>query len=221
MDDIIDTFNYTYIDEYNSIVLEEKDHIYEIISSNSKVNNPKTSSLYLKNCEKSLKSYYGIPDNESLIILKLDAYREGQTGPTVEYQIYYSFNEKALEQLDLTLCEGDGVSILISYNMTEGEEDQYMNDEIQDLENIGENVGEEGLNDEYQNEERNGDYEEYLQQQQNEEDDNEYNEGQMNEEYEYGEEQEENMEEMGNNDYRNEEMENYDKNDLEINDLDI
>ena len=125
MDDIIDTFNYTYIDEYNSIVLEEKDHIYEIISSNSKVNNPKTSSLYLKNCEKSLKSYYGIPDNDPLIILKLDAYREGQTGPTVEYQIYYSFNKRALEQLDLTLCEGDGVSILISYNMTEGEEDQY------------------------------------------------------------------------------------------------
>ena len=59
----------------------------------------------------------------------------------------------------------------------EGEE-QYGNDEIHDLGDIGENEGEEGQ-EEYQN----PNYE-YNPQYQNEEDDNEYNEGQMNEEFE-------------------------------------
>ena len=122
MEDIIETFNYSYVDDYTSIVLEEKNHTYEIITTNSKVRNPKTSTLYLKNCENTLKSYYGIDPKESLHVLKLDAYRDGQTGPTVEYQIYYSFNGLKLEQLDLTLCEGDGISLLISFNMTDGED---------------------------------------------------------------------------------------------------
>jgi len=122
MEDIIETFNYSYVDDYTSIVLEEKNHTYEIITTNSKVQNPKTSTLHLKNCENTLKSYYGIEPEESLHVLKLDAYRDGQTGPTVEYQIYYSFNGLKLEQLDLTLCEGDGVSLLISFNMTDGED---------------------------------------------------------------------------------------------------
>ena len=127
LNDIIDTFNYTYIDENTSVLIKEDNdtHIYEIISTDSKVRNPLTSTVLLKDCERTLKSYYGIDQSEPLIMLKLDAYREGQAGPTVEYQLYYSFNKRKLEQLDLTVCEGEGISILIDANMTEGEEDFY------------------------------------------------------------------------------------------------
>ena len=122
MDDILDSFDYTQVNDYKSIVLREVDHTYEIITTNSKVNNYNTSKLYLKNCENTLKNYYGIPSNESLYILKLDAFRPGQTGPTVEYQIYYPFNKLRLEQLDLTICEGQGISLLINANITGGED---------------------------------------------------------------------------------------------------
>ena len=122
MDDIVDSFDYKYINDYTSIVLREKDHTYEIITTNSKVNNYNTSKLNLKNCEDTLKAYYGIDKNESLYILKLDAFRPGQTGPTVEYQLYYPFNKLRLEQLDLTVCEGQGVSLLINANITGGED---------------------------------------------------------------------------------------------------
>ena len=122
LDNIVDTFDYTYINDSTSIVLREVNHIYEIITTKSKVNNHNTSKLNLEKCENTLKNYYGIPSYESLYILKLDAFRPGQTGPTVVYQIYYSFNKYRLEQLDLTICEGQGISLLINANITGGED---------------------------------------------------------------------------------------------------
>jgi hypothetical protein len=99
----------------------------------------------------------------------------------------------------------------------EGEE-QYGNDEIQDLGDIGENEGEEGYEQyQYPNYEYNPEY-------QNEEDDNEYNEGQMNEEFEEKGEEGQDGEyygDMGNMDYGNGEQEDYNFNNNQINDLEI
>ena len=127
IDDMVETFDFKYLNDNISIILEEDNctHIYEIMTTNCKVSNQKTSTLYLKNCENKLKAYYSIPDEDPLYVLKLDAYREGQTGPTVEYQIFYPLNKRKLEQLDLTICEGDGVSLLVSANITEDEIDMY------------------------------------------------------------------------------------------------
>ena len=99
----------------------------------------------------------------------------------------------------------------------EGEE-QYGNDEIHDLGDIGENEGEEGY-EEYQN----PNYE-YNPQYQNEEDDNEYNEGQMNEEFEEEGEEGQDAEyygDMGNMDYGNGEQEDFNNFNNDINDLEI
>ena len=100
------------------------------------------------------------------------------------------------------------------------------NNEIQDLDNIGGNEGEEGYNDE--NQYINGQYDQYNQydeQQQYDQDynDNDYNEMQMNEEIEgeEGEEQVEYMGDMGDINYEDGNEEYDDKNNLEINDLDI
>ena len=99
----------------------------------------------------------------------------------------------------------------------EGEE-QYGNDEIQDLGDIGENEGEEGYEQyQYPNYEYNPEY-------QNEEDDNEYNEGQMNEEFEEKGEEGQDGEyygDMGNMEYGNGEQEDYNFNNNQINDLEI
>ena len=125
-DDIIDTFDYHYINENTSIILEEVDNTYEILTTNKKEDpsNTKTSYIYLGQCETTLKNYYSIDTKEPLYILKLDAYREGMQNPKVVYLVYYPLNGYKLEQLDLTLCEGDGVSLLFSANIT-GDEDLY------------------------------------------------------------------------------------------------
>ena len=73
-------------------------------------------------CETTLKNFYSIDPNEPLYILKLDAYREGMQNPKVIYIVYYPLNEFKLEQLDLTLCEGDGISLLFSANLTDDED---------------------------------------------------------------------------------------------------
>ena len=125
-DDIIDTFDFHYLNENTSIILEEIDNTYEILTTNKKEDSSqtKTSYIYLGQCETTLKNYYTIDINEPLYILKLDAYREGLQNPKVVYLVYYPLNGYKLEQLDLTLCEGDGVSLLFSANIT-GDEDLY------------------------------------------------------------------------------------------------
>ena len=122
--DIVDNFNFSYVNENQSIILEEVKHVYEISTTNTTVQSPKTTILKLNKCEQKLKLYYGIDEEEDLYVLKLDAYREGQTGPKVEYQVYYSFNGATLEELDLTICENDVITILVSANLT-GNIDMY------------------------------------------------------------------------------------------------
>ena len=126
-DDIIDTFDFHYVNENVSIIIEEIDNTYEILTTKKKkdiVSSAKTSTISLGQCETTLKTYYSIDENEPLYILKLDAYREGMMNPKVIYLVYYPLNGFNLEQLDLTLCEGDGVSLLFSTNIT-GDEDFY------------------------------------------------------------------------------------------------
>ena len=125
-DDIIDTFDYKYINENVSIILEEIDNTYEIVTTNKKENpsETKTSYISLGTCETTLKNYYSIDKDEPLYLLKLDAYREGMQNPKVVYLVYYPLNGFKLEQLDLTLCEGDGVSLFFSANIS-NDEDYY------------------------------------------------------------------------------------------------
>ena len=66
---------------------------------------PKTTIINLLECETLLKLYYKIDENDTLYILKIDAYFEGKTGQSVEYQVYYRFNENNLNKLDLTIWE--------------------------------------------------------------------------------------------------------------------
>ena len=122
-DDIIDTFDYRFLNENISIVLEEIDNTYEIVTTNKKESDPRTSDIQLGNCENTLKSYYDIPKEKPLYLLKLDAKREGMQNPKVEYLVFYPlYGGLKLEQLDLSLCEGDGVTLLFSANLTDDED---------------------------------------------------------------------------------------------------
>ena len=125
-DDIIETFDFHLVNEQTSIVLEETNNIYEIVTTDMKNHDPRTSELYLDEvCKASLRDYYGIKDeNSPFYILKLDAHREGMQNPKVEYLVYYPLNQIRLEQLDLTICEGTGVRLKFKANIT-GSEDLY------------------------------------------------------------------------------------------------
>ena len=118
LDDIIDTFNYHFITQNKSLILDEKPFVYEITSTNCSYVNPNLGRVRLKDCEKKLKDYFGIPYSEPLYILKVDADIEGKIGPKVEYEVYYPFNGFSLHQLDISICEGIDISIDVPINTT-------------------------------------------------------------------------------------------------------
>ena len=111
-DDIVDTFDYTFIISQNhSLIHEEIDNTYEITSTNFNYQDPRTTFVNISNCIPTLKKYYGIYNNDPFYIFKVDSYVEGKAGPKVEYEVYYHFDSKKLNQLDLSKCEGEEIYI--------------------------------------------------------------------------------------------------------------
>ena len=125
-DDMIDTFNYNLVDDNNSIILMEPNHTYEIMTTDKKSTYGNTSGINIDSCINTLKTYYNIPKNESLYMLKLDAKKEGIQSTDVIFVIYYPLNHIKLEELDLALCSGDAVSIF--YNEKMSKEDAMKHD---------------------------------------------------------------------------------------------
>ena len=116
--DLTHKFNYSIITDNYSVILEENSTNYEIVSSKNENKNNKTSYIDFGGCEDALREYYDIKENETLYILKMDTYIEGKTGPTVVYEIFYPFEDSEnLVQLDLSICEGEKISISYSVEL--------------------------------------------------------------------------------------------------------
>ena len=130
-EDMIESFQYENINDNFSIILREENHTYEIITTKKmRIKNNETrtntSRILLKECENHLKDFYQINQSESLYILKLDAKREGLENPIVQFLVYYPLDGDRLEQLDLTICEGD--EIIIAYPTNKSGEDTALFD---------------------------------------------------------------------------------------------
>ena len=114
--DLEEAFNYSIITESNTVLIEENETNYEIVTTHNKNTNSNTTSILLGECEDRLKEYYEIDKDEYLYMLVINAYIEGKTGPKPIYEVYYPlFNSPFLFQLDLSIC--DGLEINILYNM--------------------------------------------------------------------------------------------------------
>ena len=112
--DLLNKFDYTIITENKTILIEENQTNYEIVTSKNNNPNSNTTSINLGECEKKLKDYYGIEEDKYLFILVIDAYVEGKTGPLTLYEVYYPLSDSILSKLDLTICEGIKVNILLN-----------------------------------------------------------------------------------------------------------
>ena len=67
-------------------------------------------------CEKKLRSYYNINKNITLLMIKIDIFKEGLLIPIIEYEIY---NSKTKEKLNLNLCKDIRIDIYIPVNIDE------------------------------------------------------------------------------------------------------
>ena len=121
-----ENFNLTDIEKGNDIVIEEEGTKFVLTSaSNQKnnINNKNTTNINLGECETKLRNKYNI--TKDLYILKIDKEIEGLKVPKIEYEVYTIFENNKLEQLDLSVCEGNKIDIYIPYNLSKDDYDKY------------------------------------------------------------------------------------------------
>ena len=120
-------------EEKKEYIIEDNETIYQITSSYNQNNKlyKNMSTILLGLCEKNLKNHYGIDENKTLIIFKIDIFEQGLLIPIIEYEIY---NPDNLEKLDLSYCEDNKIEIFIPVSINENNlfkynsSDKYYND---------------------------------------------------------------------------------------------
>ena len=102
------TLNFLLVNVTNEVkadyIVREENEIYQITSSYNQNNKEYSniSILHLGECEKILKDYYQIKENETLIIFKIDVFVEKLNIPIIKYEIFHPNNKTKLE---LNLCK--------------------------------------------------------------------------------------------------------------------
>jgi len=95
----------------------------QIINYDSQIiSNKNETNIHLGECEKKLREYYHIPDNETLLIFKIEEFEEGLNMPLVQYKI---FKGKGREILDLNICNGYKIDIIVPVSINEDELYKY------------------------------------------------------------------------------------------------
>jgi len=114
------------------ITIVDDDIIYQITSSDNQNNKNyyNTSILKLKDCEDILKSNNGINENQTLLILKIDVYKEGLLIPIIEYEVYHP-----TEFYKLNLSDCDNLKIVVSIPASINEDELYKHDPSSDYYN--------------------------------------------------------------------------------------
>ena len=74
------------------------------------------STIELDYCEDILKDIYGINDEETLIILKVEYYEEGLLIPIIEYEVFHPTTKISL---NLNFCNQTELSIYVNANINE------------------------------------------------------------------------------------------------------
>ena len=112
--DIYDEIKNEYIikNKTKEILGMSKNAIFEVTKSSEfkNLNDPNISSIDLGQCENELKRFNDIPEEEPLIIFKIDFKNEDFSKVYVQYEI---FNPYTLEQLDLSVCNDFQIDINI------------------------------------------------------------------------------------------------------------
>ena len=94
------------------LLIELEDISYQITTTKNQRNNTynNISTINLGDCENILRRIYGIKDNLSLIILKIEYKMEGILIPVIGYEVYHPLN---FTQLDLNYCNDTLVTLNI------------------------------------------------------------------------------------------------------------
>ena len=106
------------------MIAEYKDITYQLTTTANQKDNSynNISTIDLGDCEDILKGIYGIDQNLSLIILKIDYKMEGLLIPVIGYEVYHPKNRSLL---NLSYCSDTTIKLNIPVSIDEDEVDKY------------------------------------------------------------------------------------------------
>ena len=133
LDEAIKNFQEKIMNEFDTITIENGEDFFMSFgkmnyalttTKNQKMHmNDNITTIDLGECEIKLKEKYNISMNESLYILKIDILVEYIK--KIEYEVYYNFSSNKLTKLNLTVCKGIKIDILIPKDIPINEIDKY------------------------------------------------------------------------------------------------
>ena len=99
------------------ITILGSDYTVQVYPTSNQINESnEISSISLGNCEFILRRENSIPNDEPLLIYKIDIMRESAITPKVEYKVFTIHNK----ELELSVCESDGIVVsspIVNKNM--------------------------------------------------------------------------------------------------------
>ena len=110
-----DNFDLTDIDKgEDQVINADKVQITFTNTENQKNNiESNMSTIDLGDCERLLRNYYNLTNNETIYLKIIDITQDGTKAKKVEYNVYSKLTGKNLEKLNLTICENTKISINI------------------------------------------------------------------------------------------------------------
>ena len=108
-------FNKINIDNGADMKITRGNIHYIMTSTKNQKNNENgdTTIINLKDCETKLRGEYKIQPKDPLYIIKIDVKEEGMKIQKIEYEVFSTFNNYTLTQLNLSFCNNTKVDILI------------------------------------------------------------------------------------------------------------
>jgi len=120
--------------DIDDLIIKDNNILYQITFSNNQNNKEykNISTILFKDCENRLKNIYNIDKNLSLIIFKVDYYKDNSLIPLISYNF---FHPKNYSKLDLKHCENKmiytNIPVVINENKLykyDPNSDYYLND---------------------------------------------------------------------------------------------
>ena len=111
-------------DTKEDLLILEEDIAYQISTLKKQNNNinQNISSVSLGDCEDILKKVYNIDENQSLIIFKIDYYKNDSLIPIIGYEVFHPINNS---KLDLKYCEEEGYLAINKYPVSTDEDSLF------------------------------------------------------------------------------------------------
>ena len=109
----IDSLVSNVIEGQKELSIKNENTFYQITTSKEQNNNNKNdniSNVLLGECENILKEKYGIKEDETLLIFKIDYYQPGSSIPIIGYELFHPINKS---KLNLSYCKDE----LINFNI--------------------------------------------------------------------------------------------------------